>query len=165
MNEHSSVVLERLLRANNLGSVIDKYGSAQGRLLHSLLVMLDKVAHANSTEPMSFAPEALEKEHVRNPHKIRTFLQAMRMTKSAEMLAMVWRVLQGSSIREVRMTYEKRKRFELLVVLSDAANEEGASRTYSSNDVFDLRLLRHLSIATVAGQPSLNGFIPLDYGN
>jgi hypothetical protein len=164
MSKEQARILERLLRANDLGGVLDAYAPSPDRLLDYLLECLDKVTaqyHARVGGSTSFAPEALEAEWSRNPHKIRAFLQATRMTKSPEMLVMVWRILQGLSIQEVKMKYYERKSFELVVVLAEPGSQQNTSETYQSTDIFDTRLLRHFGMSTAVGRPIFNGFFPL----
>jgi hypothetical protein len=165
MNPQSAEILERLLRANDLGTVLDTYEPSSAHLLDSLMDRLDKVAaeyHARFGGCTSFTPEALESESSRNPHKIRAFLQAMRRTRSPGMLVMVWRILQGLSVQEVKMVYQKRESFELVIVLTEPGAQKSALETYRSTDIFDVRLLRHFGVATAVNRPSFNGFFPCE---
>jgi hypothetical protein len=165
MKKEQAETLERLLRANDLGDVLDTYEPSPNHLLDGLVDCLDKVAaehRARVGGSVSFAPEALEAEWSRNPHKIRAFLQAMRMTRSPEMLVMVWKILQGLNVQEVKMAYRMRESFELVIVLAVPGGQQNALETYRSTDIFDVRLLRHFGIATAGNRPSFNGFFPCD---
>ena len=78
----------------------------------------------------SFAPETLSAEAERNPHKIRAFLQALGVSGNPDMLLMVWRILQGLSIREVAMNYREQEAFSLSVTLARPGEEQDELETY-----------------------------------
>ncbi len=162
MNEQSAAVLERLLRENDLGWIIDRY-TPDDRLIPSLLEQLDQVSAAYRRRvgaDVSFTPEALAAEAERNPHKVRAFLEAMRATRSPEMLVMVWRILQGLRTRKVEMQYQELETFSLLVVLAHAGAETDHLEEYRSQDIFDARLLWHFGVGTVVGKPLFSGYSP-----
>ncbi len=161
--ESSAVVLERLLRGNGLGWMIDMY-APRDRAIPFLLEQLDRVAaeYRNRIRVnVPFTPAALLAEVERNPHKVRAFLQAMGTTRSAEMLVMVWRILQGLSIRTVEMNYREQDFFSLAVVLARPSEEQDQLETYNSQDINDAALVRHFGITTVNGRPLFDGFFPL----
>ena len=107
-----------------------------------------------------FTPEALAAEAERNPHKVRAFLQALGTSGSAEMLVMVWRILQGLSIRKVAMDYLEQKAFSLVVVLARPGDGKDVLEEYRSSDINDAALIRHFGITTVDGHPLFDGFFP-----
>ena len=163
MSPQSAVVLERLLRSNGLGWMIDKY-ARRDRAIPALLEQLERVATAYRTRTRvatPFTPEALEAEAEQNPHKVSAFLQALTTSCSAEMLVMVWRILQGLSIREVLMNYREREVFNLTVTLARTGDGQESLEEYQSQDINDASLLRHFGIATISGQPLFDGFYPL----
>src|SRR5438552_1462547 len=105
MTPESSAVLERLLRGNGLGWMIDMF-APRDRAIPHLLDQLNRVdeEYRNRIQVnVPFTPEVLEAEAQRNPHKVQAFLQAMGITRSANMLVMVWRILEGLSIRQVAL--------------------------------------------------------------
>src|SRR5580704_14998039 len=116
----SPAILEQLLRENNLGWMIDMYAPSE-RAVPFLLAQLDRLAtefRRRFGRDESFAPEDLRTEADRNPHKIRALLQALGVSGSPEMLLMVWRILHGLSIREVKMNYQELEAFTLTVTLA-----------------------------------------------
>jgi hypothetical protein len=162
MSQQSATVLEGLLRGKDLGWIIDSY-TPTDRLIPYLLEQLDRVTaeyRRRIQADISFTPETLTAEAERNPHKVRAFLQALRATQSPEMLVMVWRILQGLSIRKVEMTYQELESFSLLVVLACPGMEADHVEEYRSQDIFDARLLREFGIGTVTGKPLFAGFFP-----
>ncbi len=159
MSKEQAAVLERLMRASNLGGVLDAHPPAD-RLLGYLLTLLERVgAEYRARFDGAFDLDVLNAEWPRNPHKVGAFLQATRESRSPEMLVMVWRILQGSVIEDVKMTYQNRKFFELVVQLTDPGSN--AKEEYKSVDIFDARLLRHFGMASAGDQPSFNGFFSL----
>jgi hypothetical protein len=143
--------------------MIDMY-SPPDRAIPALLEQLDQVATAYRTKirvAVPFTPEALEAEAEQNPQKVRAFLQAIGTSSSVEMLVMVWRILQGLSIREVTMNYREREAFRLTVTLARPGEGQAILEEYQSQDINDAALLRHFGIATISGQPLFDGFYPL----
>ncbi len=166
MSPEAPAVLERLLRSNGLGWLIDEQtnpGQAK-QLVPKILNQLEQVETKYGERvgvAVPFSPEALETEAAQNPHKVRAFLQAMRASTSPEMLVMVWRILQGLSIREVVMNYREREAFSLTVTLARPGQGQEASEEYCSQDIFDAALVRHFGIAAISGRPLFDGFYPL----
>jgi hypothetical protein len=164
MSPEAPAVLERLLRSNGLGWLIDERtnpGQAN-QLVPRILRQLEQVEtkyRERTGITVSFSPETLETEAAQNPHKVRAFLQAMRGT-SPEMLVMVWRILQGLSIRSVDLKYREREEFSLTVTLARGEGAQGTAEEYRSQDIFDAPLLRHFGYGTVCDQPLFEGFYP-----
>lgn len=163
MSESSGEILERLLRANGLGWMVDMYHPRE-RAVPVLLERLSKVEgeyRRRTGADVSFAPESLSAEAERNRHKVRAFLQALGATGSPEMLAMVWRILQGLAIRELDMSYRDQQEFRLVVTLDRPGNGSAAQEQYQSEDINDAALVRHFGITTIEGRPLFDGFFPL----
>ena len=162
MTSESAVILEQLVRENDLGWMIDKYHPRE-RAIPKLLEQLTAMTHEFRTKfgyDLSFSPEQLSAESKRNPHKIRAFLQALAASGKVEMLLMVWRILQGLSIKRVMLDYAEESSFRLTVVLARPCDEGGGSEEYSSEDISDALLLRHFGITKVSKRPLFIGFFP-----
>ncbi len=164
MTPESPVVLEHLLRRSDLGWMIEMY-KPKDRVIPILLEQLGEVAaeyRRRIQVDVPFTAEALAAEAERNPHKVRAFLQALAATRSREMLVMVWRILQGLSVRQVDMNYRQQEAFRLVVVLARTGPEQDdLDEPYCSQDINDAALLRHFGITTVDGKPLFDGFFPL----
>jgi hypothetical protein len=163
MTSESAAVLERLLRSNDLGWMIDMY-SPRDRAIPFLLEQLTRLSAEFRNRfqyDVSFAPEQLSAEAERNPHKVRAFLQALAATGKTDMLLMVWRILQGLGIRGVALNYVEQKSFALQVVLARPGQEQDELEEYRSDDINDAKLLRHFGITTVDRRPLFDGFFPL----
>ena len=162
MTPESPAILERLLRGHSLGWMIDMY-EPRDSAIPGLLEQLNKVEaeyHTRIRVDVPFTPEALAAEAERNPHKVRAFLQALGTSGSAEMLVMVWRILQGLSIRQVAMNYREQEAFSLVVVLARPGEAQDVLEEYRSVDINDAALIRHFGITTVNGLPLFDGFFP-----
>jgi hypothetical protein len=160
MSQQAHAILQRLLRDNDLDWMIDRYAPPD-RAIPDLLEQLERVATEygiHSDDAVPFSLEALQAEAVQNPHKVRAFLQALGTSRSAEMLVMVWRILQGSSIRKVEMNYREGESFSLHVVLARHGEDDPE---YRSRDINDAALVRHFGITTINGRPLFDGFYPL----
>lgn len=165
MSPQAATVLEQLLRGNNLGWMIDQF-APKDRAIPFLLEQLAHVAveyrnRIPAYSGISFSPETLAAEAERNPHKIQAFFQALAITRSPEMLVMVWRILQGLSIRKMEMNYQEQVTFSLVVVLARPGGEQDELESYRSQDINDAGLVRHFGIATVDGKPLFDGFFAL----
>ncbi|MEO6812231.1 MAG: hypothetical protein ABI353_24245 [Isosphaeraceae bacterium] len=163
MTPQSPATLERLIRDNDLGWMIDMYAPPD-RAIPFLIEQLTRLTGEFSNRfryEVSFSPEQLCVEAARNPHKIRAFLQALAVSGSMDMLLMVWRILQGLSIREVTMTYVEVEAFSLVVTLARPGQDQEELETYSSDKINDATLLRHFGITTVDGRPLFDGFLPM----
>jgi hypothetical protein len=159
MTSESPAVLERLLRGNELGWMIDLYAPKDGAIPF-LLGQLDAVKaeyRRRIGEDIPLTAEGLNDYAEANPHKIRAFLQALAITRSLEMLVMVWRILQGLTIQRVEMKYQALSAFSLEVDLATGSTPE----TYRSTDIKDAALLRNFGIGSVDGKPLFDGFFPL----
>jgi hypothetical protein len=163
MTNESPVILERLLHDNGLGWMIEMYQPRD----HAVPFLIEQLARLTGEfrsrfgYEVSFTPETLGAEVDRNPHKIRAFLQALGVSGNTNMLLMVWRVLQGLTIREVAMNYREQETFSLSVTLARPGEEHDELETYCTNDINDAALLRHFGITTVEGRPLFDGFFPL----
>ena len=163
MTSESPAILERLLRGNDLGWMIDMYSPRERAipfLLEQLTRLTDEFRNKFRCE-VSFAPEQLDEEAQRNPHKVRSFLQALAATGKIDMLVMVWQILQGLSIRRVDLNYSEQTSFRLVVVLARPGVEEDELEEYTSDDINDAKLLRHFGITTIDRRPLFDGFFPV----
>ena len=162
MTPASPAILEQLIRENDLGWMIDMYAPPDPAVpfLITQLTGLTAEFRNRFRYDVSFAPN--------------NFAQRQRATRiksgpssrlaasgSMDMLLMVWRILQGLSIRDVKMNYVEQKAFKLVVTLAGPGQDQTDLETYSSEDINDAALLRHFGITTVDGRPLFDGFFPL----
>ena len=163
MTTESATALDNLIRKCDLGWMIDMYYPQEQALPHLLrqLTRLTDAFRAQFGYECSFDPETLARESERNPHTIRAFLQALAATGKVEMLLMVWRILQGLSIRRVELSYVEKDRFQLVITLALPDGDSSSPEVYESDDINDAKLLRHFGITTIDGRPLFDGFFPL----
>ena len=101
---------------------------------------------------------AIVREYNRHPLQVRGFFQSLGGTRTPEMLLMVWRIIQGMAVRDVKISYRKRERFEVRVILESPYGEE--DQPYVSNSIQDFALFRHIGIME-SGGPIFDGFYAL----
>ncbi|HZK81679.1 MAG TPA: hypothetical protein VFC46_11440 [Humisphaera sp.] len=150
-----------MIRDAGEGWLIDWYGPKAEALpkLLKLLANADLLARKRfGASAPRLTPQDLIAEFKRNPHKIRALLQVLD-SLSPDMLVMVWRVLQGMGVASIRMEYDAEQRFSLNVRLS---SEDGGAEEYSSTEIDDAVVLRHLGIVKMNGQPLFDGFYALN---
>ena len=123
MSLQSTEVLKHLLKNNGLDWVMDIFGR-NDRFLPNCIKQLDRITDAYRARgfdvAVSFTPESLETAAAKNSLKVRAFLQAFCVASSPEMLVMVWRILEGLRIQEIKMLYLGGHTFELTVALGPA---------------------------------------------
>jgi hypothetical protein len=85
---------------------------------------------------------SLVNEYAKNPQLVRSFFQALRGTRTPEMLLMVWRIIQGMEIKEVELAYRRQQTFNVTVVLESPYGE--GDETYRSSNIHDFTLLGHI---------------------
>lgn len=162
MNPSPDISFEQLLRSNGLAWMIDAFPGA--KMLDALLLLLGRTGdefHRRFDQPAPFAPDRLAAEAKRNPHKVKAFLQALGVSNSPEMLVMVWRILQGLTIRQVSMEYREQEQFALDAWLAPPGPSDNAIEHYRSTDINDATLVRHFGVASINGKPLFEGFYPL----
>jgi hypothetical protein len=76
---------------------------------------------------------------------------------------MVWRILQGMNIAELRLDYASEDTFRMTVRLR-SPYEDGDDETYESEDIDDAVILRHLGVMKMDDKPIFDGFYPLNVG-
>lgn len=75
------------------------------------------------------------------------------------MLLMVWRIIQGMEIKDVELSYSRQHSFQLSVTLESPYGE--TDPPYSSTNIQDFSLFRHVGTMEVRGRPVFDGFYPL----
>lgn len=93
-------------------------------------------------------------------NQVKAFLQAVASTSSGEMLSMVWRIIQGMEIQSLEMRYKAQQQFFLEVVLT-SSHLGGKTETYTSTNIDDAALVRHLGIMKMGDKPIFDGFYAL----
>ena len=167
MNTESASTLERLIRQNDLGWMIDMVAPPEQAIPYFLkqFELIAAEHRERFQDEVRLTPESLNSESQRNPHRVRAFLQALGISRNAVMLLMVVRILNGWTIREVTMEYREQESFHLCVTLArqDAGPDE--REEYHTDDISDAALLRHFGITHADGRPVFNGFFPLPQYN
>lgn len=162
MSPSVASTLEEAIRYSGEGWLIDTALNPTGGIEH-FRQLLGKVQHLADERLGPNAPNlsdaTLVAEYRRNPQKVRGFFQALGLSNTAEMLLMVWRILQGMEIKTVELQYTRQDSFRLGVILESPYGEEDAP--YGSDNIRDFALLRHVGILELGNQPVFDGFYAL----
>lgn len=77
------------------------------------------------------------------------------------MLLMVWRIIQGMEVKDIRMDYQRQQSFQLRVILESPCGE--LDSPYNSRNIHDFALFRHIGIMEIGGAPVFDGFYALKF--
>jgi hypothetical protein len=155
--------LEDVIRKSGQDWLIDWYAPREQALpnLRRILATVYERARARlGYNAPHLTPDGLANEYARNPHKVTAFLQIIGAVATPDILLMVWRILQGMNIAEIRMNYLDQQEFTLYVRLS-SPYESGDDEVYESHDIDDAVVLRHLGTMKIGDAPIFDGFYGL----
>jgi hypothetical protein len=157
---------EQIIRDAGQGWLIDWYAPKDQALpkLREILATANARGRARlGGNAPTLTPESLAAEYKRNPHKVSAFLQVVGSVHTPDILVMVWRILQGMNIAELRLDYASEDTFRMTVRLR-SPYEDGDDETYESEDIDDAVILRHLGVMKMDDKPIFDGFYPLNVG-
>ena len=104
---------------------------------------------------------AMVRQSKANLHRVRVLLQAVAFMCSAEMLAMLWMVQLGASVKELHVDHERDDFTKVRVVIGLPGDEE-ATEAFESTEHWDLALFQFVTISKVNNeQPVVEGFFAL----
>jgi hypothetical protein len=94
-----------------------------------------------------------------NPHKVRALLQSIGAS-SPDMIAVIWRVVNGDSIKSLDLHYREQTEFVLRVEIESSLS----GRTYAieTREIEDATFLRHLGIMRMDEKPLFDGYYALN---
>lgn len=152
------ISLEEAIRDSGESWLINSFEPPENAIPHLLQTL--QTVHAIGQERFgrnapNLSEEAIVQEYIRNPVRVRGFFQSLGGTRTPEMLLMVWRILQGMEVKDIQLSYRKRERFEVCVVLESPYGEEDPP--YVSKNIHDFVLFRHIGILE-SGGPIFDGF-------
>jgi hypothetical protein len=162
MSASNPSALEQTIRQAGEGWLIDGFAPPEKALEHlrQTLASVDRRAREllNGNAP-DFSEAAIANEFAIHPQEVRAFFQALGGSRTPDMLLMVWRVLQGMEIHRIELGYVRQNEFRLQVELESPYGE--APETYTSTNVNDFTLLRHIGVHEIGGRPVFDGFYAL----
>lgn len=98
-----------------------------------------------------------------NPHRVRVLLQAVAFMCSDEMLAMLWMVLLGASVKELHVDHERENMTKLNVLL-DLPGDAEVTEAFESTEHWDLALLQFVAITKdIDERPIIGNFVALNF--
>ena len=97
-----------------------------------------------------------------NPHRVQALLQALAFVCSPEMLAMLWMVQLGASVKALHVDHE-RENVTSLTVLLDLPGAAEATEEFKSKEHWDLALLQFAALTKFDEKPVVSGFVALNF--
>ena len=95
------------------------------------------------------------------PSLATAFFQSLSIRPlSTDMQIMVWEILLGCEIRSLDCSYDAESGATIRVVLNNLERSR-PNDEFTSANLYDFRVFRHLGLDAVNGQPRLNGYYAL----
>jgi hypothetical protein len=117
------------------------------------------IAPGSSVVPPLSIPNVIA-EHQRNPQRIKALLQAIGARFSPAFVALVWRLVNGDLIETVQMNYRGEDGGFAMTVEAREPDTD-TLRSFSTHEIRDSRLFRHLSITETNGIARFSSFLAL----
>ena len=154
--------LEEAIRTAGEGRLLESFDTPAEALSHIRRGVAS--AHQKARERLGdnapdLREDAILEEYRRHPSQVRGFFQILGGTRTPDMLVMAWRIIQGMTVKEVRLAYRRKRDFQLSVILESPDGQEDPP--YESDKITDFALFRHIGIMEVDGRPVFDGFYPL----
>jgi hypothetical protein len=162
MTQLATKSLEEAIRDAGEGWLIDWFAPSD-KAIANLQQLLEDVTRLARERLKGNAPDLTEGALVdlynRYPSKVKGFFQVLGGTRTAEMLLMAWRIIQGMEIKDIEMEYRRQHHFHIRVTLE--SSHGGEDERYESSMIQDFALFRHIGIMEVSGKPVFDGCYPL----
>jgi hypothetical protein len=158
----SPSTLEETIRHSGEGWLIDWFAppeKAMGHIRDTLQAVHRQAQERLGEGAPDLSEAAIVEEYRRKPRQVRAFFQALGGSRTPEMLLMVWRIIQGMEVKDIQLSYHRQKSFKVDVVLESQDGEQ--DERYTSTNVHDFALFRHIGILEIGGRPVLDGFYAL----
>lgn len=162
MSLPSTTNLEQAIRHADEGWLIDWFKPPENAIPYLRERLEDANRRARERlggNAPDLSEEALVELYNRYPLKVKGFFQVLGGTRTADMLLMAWRIIQGMEIKEVQMDYQRQDHFQIRVILQSPYGEE--DQPYESPEIQDFALFRHIGTMEIGGKPIFDGFYPL----
>ena len=160
------VSLSSLVAAHGLGPVLGTPAGLESAATRLSAFLASYTQHRRAHGAASSLPAeqdwaALLHQAETNPHRVQVLLQALAFVCSPEMLAMLWMVQLGASVKELHLEHERENVTKLRVLL-DLPGEGEATEEFVSTEHWDLALLQFAALTKVDEQPVISGFVALN---
>ena len=129
------------------------------RIRETLRAVSQRAKERLREDAPAISETALLDEYRRNPQQARGFFQALGGTRSPNVLLMVWRIIQGMEVKDVKIEYQRQKSIELTVILESPDGK--VDPPYTSRNISDFTLFRHIGVLELSGKPVFDGFYAL----
>lgn len=152
--------LEELVRDCQMGQLIDWYS------LETIKEVLEQTAgeakRRYANDAFGFSSRELRDKFDRFSDDVRAFFQAFAATFEPALLVMAWEMIQGIEIETLEVSFKHKCHFSMQVKLRRDGTihpdwDEHAD-TFESENIFDLRLVRHFVPFRVKQGPLIASF-------
>jgi hypothetical protein len=94
-----------------------------------------------------------------NPTKAAAFFQSFTgPPHSLDIRLLIWHLLAGAEIVSVSFTYQRQGKTTLVIETETSSGEQA---TFTSQDLWDFRLFRHIGLLGIDERPILDGYYAL----
>ncbi len=162
MSPTTASPLEEAIRQAGEGWLIESFappGEALNHIRRVLGAVHQRARERFGDNAPDLSESAIVEEYRRHPSQVKVFFQALGGTRTADMLVMVWRIIQGMEVKDLQLSYRRREHFQMRVILESPYGEEDAP--YVSDKTNDFTLFRRVGILEVGNTPVFDGFYPL----
>jgi hypothetical protein len=171
MNLDVTLSLEEIIRERQLEWLLESWSSLTEQAVDRLRATLSDAGLENvrryGPTACHFTDAELADELQRAPHRVDALLQALSGPRSPQMIVLAWQIVQDAEVERLSIDFIQHQSFEMRVTLRPPRDESGARLepserdSYVSQNVHDLRLIRHLGIMELNGRPRIDGFFAL----
>lgn len=165
MTDSTPQNLEDAIRQAGEGWLIDTFSPSDRAIDHIRQTIEDVRQEAMNRfqgNTPDLTEDSLVQDYCRRPQQVRGFFQALGGTRTPEMLLMVWRIIQGMEIKNVSISYQRQQSFAVKVILVSPYGEEDPP--YTSNNINDFALFRHIGLSEIGTRPVMDGFYAMRVG-
>lgn len=155
---------QSLLRLLDDAGLSGTLGQRRSFVIERIEAFCAEYAHRIQNTPSHLLPSAVSihallVEYRKNPHRVRTLLQALAFGCSPPILAMVWMVLLGSGI--VYLAYEYQRGAISKLSVSIVLPDRQTTMTFESDEHWDVAVLRLAGLSKADSAPLIESFYPL----
>ncbi len=151
MIENKEETVRRLFESTGVGWAIgpDRGGKEPAQILAEIAEVEEELKRRTGTQP------DLLNELRAAPELMRPFIHSFTTAKTAPIRAMIYFILKGASVKEVKFHYLAKRQSSLTVTIRLLSGQE---ETFESDEFWDVELLRHFGLAKAGGKPLIDGY-------
>lgn len=128
---------------------VDRGGKAPAQILAEMEDVEEELEQRIGTRP-----DLLAELHS-DPELMRPLIESFAAAKTAPIRTMIYFILKGASVKEVKFHYLAKQQCSLVVTIRLLSGEE---ETFESDESWDAEVLRHFGLAKAGGRPLIDGY-------